>query len=196
MDNGDSCSNDSTSFLMSIPITLSEQAITPHSSQISTPSLNSPMSAIALSSQESTNFFPTSSTSIPRKQAGRPSKKCKFHGNQHMSRERNPFHSTNLPIHYLHKRRNPNDSRSPDHAADTLPDIRHLFPYRKQQILFKRATTTSKKCSIPFGMRILDVGIIAQAMTKLTCSACGSRPILYESEFLHGWNTTFYIKCS
>ena len=56
-EHGDSCSDDSTSFLMSIPTTLSEQAMTTHSSQISTPGLNSPMSAIALSPQESTNFF-------------------------------------------------------------------------------------------------------------------------------------------
>ena len=196
-EHGDSCSDDSTSFLMSTPTTLSEQAITPHSSQISTPGLNSPMSAIALSSQESTNFFPTSSTSIPRKQAGRRSNKSKFHGNQHMSRERIPV-SLDESIDTL-----PSPTSKSKRFQITRPHrgytSRHStpFPYRKQQILFKRATTTtSKQCSIPFGMRILDVGILAQAMTKLTCSVCDSRLVLYESEFLHGWNTTFYIKCS
>ena len=69
------------------------------------------------------------------------------------------------------------------------------FPFRKLNVTFKRTATTSTKCSIPSGMRILDVGILAEAMTNLTCSTCNSHLALYESEYLHGWHTTFYIKC-
>ena len=32
--------------------------------------------------------------------------------------------------------------------------------------------------------------------TNVEIQACGSRLVIYESEYLHGWNTTFYIKCS
>ena len=47
-------------------------------------------------------------------------------------------------------------------------------------------------------MRILDVRILAEAITNLTCCACNSHHVLYKSECLHGWytsDTTFYIKC-
>ena len=69
------------------------------------------------------------------------------------------------------------------------------FPFRKQNVTFKRDATTSTKCSIPSGMRIPDVGILAGAITTLTCSTCNSHLALYESEHLHGWHTTFNIKC-
>ena len=59
-----------------------------------------------------------------------------------------------------------------------------LFPHRKQSGTFKRAASIFIKCSIPSGMRILDVGILAEAMTNLTCSACNRYLVLYESEYL------------
>ena len=65
----------------------------------------------------------------------------------------------------------------------------------RQNVTFKKADTTSTKCSIPSGMRIFDVRILAEAITKLNCSACNSHLALYESEYIHGWHTIFYIKC-
>ena len=55
--------------------------------------------------------------------------------------------------------------------------------------------TVSETASIPSGMRLLDVSILADAMTKLRCSTCGMHLTLSESEHRHGWHTTFYIKC-
>ena len=62
--------------------------------------------------------------------------------------------------------------------------------------MFKTSSeTVSKSASTPSGMRLLDVGILEEAMTKLRCSTCGKHLTLYESEHRHGWHTTFYIKC-
>ena len=77
-EHGDSLSNDS----ICSPV-FSKQAVTPSASQITTPGLNSPMDTITLSSQDSTVFFPTSGSFVPRKRGGRPSRKSKFRGNQH-----------------------------------------------------------------------------------------------------------------
>ena len=55
--------------------------------------------------------------------------------------------------------------------------------------------SVSKTSSIPTGMRLLDVSILADAMTKLRCSSCGKHLTLFESDHHHGWHTTFYIKC-
>ena len=99
----------------------------------------------------------------------------------------------NLPVHYLCQLRKlkvtrPRRGYTSRHSTP--------FPFRKQNVTFKRAATTSTKCSIPSGMRILDVGILAEAMTSLTCPTCNSHLALYESEYLHGWYTTFHIKCA
>ena len=46
-------------------------------------------------------------------------------------------------------------------------------------------------------MRILDIGIFTEAMTKIRCTFCSSRYLsLFQSEFIHGWQTDFFIKCS
>ena len=56
------------------------------------------------------------------------SRQTKIHGNQNISRERMSVYSMNLLIHYLIQCRNSNNSSSPDHAADTLSEIRNHFP--------------------------------------------------------------------
>ena len=62
--------------------------------------------------------------------------------------------------------------------------------------MFKTSSeTVSKSASTPSGVRLLDVGILEEAMTKLRCSTCGKHLTLYESGHRHGWHTTFYIKC-
>ena len=45
-------------------------------------------------------------------------------------------------------------------------------------------------------MRLLDVEILAQAMTKLKCPQCSWYLSLWESNTNHGWQTMFSIKCS
>ena len=71
----------------------------------------------------------------------------------------------------------------------------HPLPRRKVE--FKTSErTTSKPACVPAGMRLLDVGILAQAMTKLKCSKCSSYLSLYETEITHGWQTLYSIKCS
>ena len=46
-------------------------------------------------------------------------------------------------------------------------------------------------------MRLLDIGILAEAMKKIRWMHCYSANItLFESEFVHGWQTEFYLKCS
>ena len=175
------------------PTTLFSHAATPLSSQITTPVLNSPMAAIALSPQEST-IFPTPSTSVSRKR-GRPSRRSKFHGNRYTNKEGIPVavgdssDTTPTPKSKRFQFTRPHRGYTSKHSTP--------FPYRKQQVTFKRSTgTTSTLSSIPSGMRILDVGILAEAITKLSCSACGSYLILFESEYIHGWHTIFYIKCN
>ena len=77
---------------------------------------------------------------------------------------------------------------------------RHLipFPLRKQKTIFKKSNsdTFSKTAAIPSGMRLIDVSILAEAMTKIQCSSCGKCLSLFESEHHHGWHTIFYIKCN
>ena len=56
--------------------------------------------------------------------------------------------------------------------------------------------TISKRATVPTGMRIIDVGKLAEAITKLRCTDC-SRPLtFFEIESVHGWQTPFAIKCT
>ena len=44
-------------------------------------------------------------------------------------------------------------------------------------------------------MRILDVGILGEAIGKLRCNDCSSPLSLFESDTTHGWQTDYSIKC-
>ena len=119
------------------------------------------MADIALSSQESTAFFPLLPTSMRR---GRPRKLRKFRGNQFTNREEA---STFLE--------DPSDTLppKPKRIQHTLPrhgyTSRHSAPFsfRKQETMFKISNkTVFKTASIPSGMRLLDVSILADAITK------------------------------
>ena len=49
---------------------------------------------------------------------------------------------------------------------------------------------------LPTGMRLIDIGILAEAMTKIRCLNCSHGYLhLYESESLHGWQANYSIKC-
>ena len=59
----------------------------------------------------------------------------------------------------------------------------------------KSNNTFYETATIPFGMRLLDVSILEEALKKIRCFTCGMYLPLFESEHFHGWHTTFYIKC-
>ena len=44
-------------------------------------------------------------------------------------------------------------------------------------------------------MRILDIGILGEAVGKLRCNNCSSPLLIFESDFTHGLQTTYSIKC-
>ena len=73
-----------------------------------------------------------------------------------------------------------------------------FFNRRKYEVQLKvNNDTKTIKASTPSGMRLLDIGILAEAVTKIRCMHCYSGHIsLFESEFVHGWQTEFYLKCS
>ena len=46
-------------------------------------------------------------------------------------------------------------------------------------------------------MRILDFGILGEAIGKLKCNSCSSPLLMHESDHhTHGWQTTYSIKCA
>ena len=155
--------------------------------------LNTPMADIALSSQGSTAFFPSLPTSILQKQRGRPCRGTKFRGNQFTRREEASV-LLDDPSETLQPKSKRIQYTIPRHGYTSK--LSRTFQFRKQKTMFKTSSeTVSKSASTPSGMRLLDVGILEEAMTKLRCSTCGKHLTLYESEHRHGWHTTFYIKC-
>ena len=113
------------------PPVFSKQAVTPSSSQITTPGLNSLMDTITLSYQDSTVFFPTSGSSVPRKRGGRPSRKSKFRGNQHSEMTALPDESSGtLPLPTPKAKRfqftRPRRGYTSKHSTP--------FPFRKQNV--------------------------------------------------------------
>ena len=167
---------------------------TPLDSQSTITGLNSPMTEMALASQQSTIFFPSQTASVPRKRMGRPCKKhCKFQGNQYTSRnEASVLLEGSSDTAYPRTKR----------VQYTIPRRGYTsrlaapFPSRKQKTMFNKSNNTFyETATIPSGMRLLDVSILAEAVKKIRCFTCGMYLTLFESEHLHGWHTTFYIKC-
>ena len=186
----DISTHSSSSLLTEAPLS-SSQTATPFHSQATTSALNTPMAEIALSSQESSSFFPSQPTSVLPKRRGRIYKVREFRGNQYTKRK-----EASMLLD------NPSDMLPPKskRIQYTLPrhgyTSRHSAPFQKQKTVFKtHNSTVSKTATIPSGMRLLDVSILADAVTKLRCSSCGKHLTLIESEHRHGWHTTFYIKC-
>ena len=54
---------------------------------------------------------------------------------------------------------------------------------------------TKRVASTPTGMRILDVGILAEVFSTFRCNECDGILVLYEEEWKHGWQTFFRVKC-
>ena len=74
--------------------------------------------------------------------------------------------------------------------------FRTPHPSITRDIVFKIPEgTISKHAGKPPGMRLLDIGILSEAITKLKCNTCSTPLSLCESDFIHGWQTTFTIMC-
>ena len=154
-----------------------------------TSGLNTPMADIALSSQGSTAFFPSLPKSMLQKRRGRPCRGNKFRGNQFTTREEASV-LLDDPPETLQPKSKRIQYTIPRHGYTSK--LSRPFQFRKQKTMFKTSSeTVSKSASTPSGMRLLDVGILEEAMTKLRCSTCGKHLTLYESGHRHGWHTTF-----
>ena len=123
------------------------------------------MSAIAHSSQEST-VFSLSCTSIPRKQAGSPSRKNIFHANQHMSRERLSI-SLEASTDTLHSSTSKRFRLTRPLRGYTSRNLTP-FPYQSSKYHSSEMLPPPTSGSKSSGLRFLDVGILAEAITKLT----------------------------
>ena len=193
--------SDTHSSSSSFPISASQPTVhSPTSSQPLTPGLTAPLTLLALSSQETVNFLPpTSSTPVPPKR-GRPSgskNKCSFHGNRFTKIATT---STDSSIDTFTSPQSKPRSKRIKLSLPTrgyIAKYRTPYPPKQTKVLFKSdSSTTSAIASTPNGMRLLDVGILAEAMSHIRCFKCRYHLSLFESDFEHGWHTTFSIKCA
>ena len=127
---------------------------------------------------------------------GRPGKRVKFHGNRFTTQSSNTSlddSSSNLPRKPKSKRITYKIPRYGYTSRISAPR-----PQRKVDVQFKTDTDIKMiKASRPIGMRLLDIGILGEAMAKIRCTFCSIGYLsLFESECLHGWQTEFYLKCS
>ena len=162
----------------------------PTSSQPTTPGLNSPLEALDISSQPS--FFQQSPSSPHSRLGGRPKKvKRAFFGNRYVSQPSQQTSSASLTKPTSHGRKLKISKRG------YCTRFSNPYPHRKHLVEFRTTEgSTYKPASVPTGMRLLDVGILAEAMTKLRCTHCSGPLGLFEFEYLHGWQITYSIKCS
>ena len=167
--------------------------ISPISSQTTTPGITTPLSTLGISSQSSI-FFPDSSITKSSNKGGRPKKVSRFYGNQHKSISPQPTQSHSSIESSPRKRKQPALKLSKRGYSSLFRTPR---PSITREIEFKtpEGTTISKRAGQPTGMRLLDIGILSEAITKLKCNTCSSPLSLFESDFIHGWQTTFAIKC-
>ena len=195
-EHGDSCTEaDHPSSHSDNEVPISSPIISHVSSQSTTPGLTTPLARLDVSSSsQPSTFFADRSYTPTMKSGGRPIKKSKFHGNRFTSKS--PLHSSSQsttektplkleqPAFRLHKRGYCTQFTTPN-------------PSKKRQVDFRTPDdrTTTKRTAKPTGMRILDVGILGEAIGKLRCSDCSSPLSLFESDTTHGWQTDYSIKC-
>ena len=67
----------------------------------------------------------------------------------------------------------------------------HTYP---KSVKFSQRDT-KRIASTPTGMRILDIGILAEVFSAFRCNECNDNLVLYEEEWKHGWQTFFRVKC-
>ena len=143
-----------------------------------------------------TVFFPESSSTPVPKMRGRPmgSAPKKFRGDQYSSSTPQISASQSSLESTTRKRKQATLCISKRGYCSQFVNPK---PSKRRDVFFKtpEGTTTAKRASKPTGMRILDIGILADAMQKLKCTSCSSALSLFESDFDQGWQTTYSIKC-
>ena len=180
--------SDIDSPMTSAPISPTSSQL-PTSSQPTTLGLTSLLTTMSIASQGT--FFPVSS-STPIRKSGRPFKvKQCFHGNQFN------FSSQDTPIEQFYpplKRKQPALKISKRGYCSQFSNPKQS---KRRFVDFKTTEgTNSKRATVPTGMRIIDVEKLAEVITKLRCTDC-SRPLtFFEIESVHGWQTSFAIKCT
>ena len=163
--------------------------ISPKSSQPTTQGLTSMLTTMSIASLET--LFPVSS-STPIRKFGRPFKvERSFHGNQfNFSSQDTPIEQFSPPL----KRKEPALKISKRGYCSQFSNP--MQPKRQFVDIKTTEGTTSKRATVPTGMLIIDVGILAEAITKLRCTDCSRPLIFFEIKSVHGWQTSFAIKCT
>ena len=94
----------------------------------------------------------------------------------------------NAPKHTIHK------------FCKTHPRRRYISKFRVPRPSYPKSVHFTKRdfkkiASTPTGMRILDIGILAEVFSTLRCNECNNTLVLYEDQWKHGWQTFFRVKC-
>ena len=168
-------------------IPISSTIISPVSSQSTTTGLTNSLARLDVSSSsQPSTFFADQSYTPNMKSGGQPIKKSKYHCNRFTSKStlhsspHSTFDKTPLklkqPAFKLHKRGYCTRFTTP-------------HPSKKRKVDFRTPDdrTTTKRSAKPTGMRILDVGILGEAIASLRCNDCSSPLSLFESDTTHGW---------
>ena len=168
--------------------------LSPTSSQPTTPGIATPLAIMTLSSQSPTFFAPATQS---RKPLGRPMGKVgskKYRGNQYSSKD------SELNISHSSIESTPRKRKQPVLKVTKRGYCSSIIfpqPSKKRNVEFRtpEGVRTSKRAVRPSGMRLLDIGILAEAIGNLRCTNCSSSLSLFESDMNHGWQTNFSIKC-
>ena len=142
------------------------------------------------------NLLPFSQSSITTSsnKGGRPKKGLSFHGNRYTPISPQPTQSKST-IESSPRKRKQSALKLIKRGYCSLFRTPRPSITRGIELKTPEGTTISKRAGKPTGMRLLDIGILSEAITKLHCYTCNSPLSLFESNFLHGWQTTFTIKC-
>ena len=95
----------------------------------------------------------------------------------------------------------PNSPRHTVHKfSKTHPRRGYIAKFRVPRPSYPRSVNFSKRdskriASTPTGMRILDIGILAEVFSTLRCNECNNTLALYEDQWKHGWQTFFRVRC-
>ena len=130
-----------------------------------------------------------------RKRMGRPRKRiyARRHkvripiiGEDTLSQLQDPI--PNTPKHSIHK------------FSKTHPRRGYIAKFRVPRTSYPRSVHFSKRdskkiASTPTGMRLLDIGVLAEVFSTLRCNECNNTLALYEDQWKHNWQTFFRVKC-
>ena len=149
--------------------------MTPISIQPTTPGITAPLTTMSPASQSPAFWHDVFTPQVAKANSGRPKKITIFRGNQYS--QSTASLNTSLPPP---RKRHQNKLKHPKRGYTSKFSIPQSIPRRNVE--FKSGESiTCKPARIPRGMRLLDVEILAQAMTKLKCPKCSWYLSLWES---------------